>query len=141
MIDFPSSGEPNGGENGAESPADGTLGGYVEFHHRPPGFQGSDGYPYTVSLEVAKTPDLPVPFSGFLVFPRWADTGVGIIGHLETPMLRGGGSRDEVESALGAITLQEVHDLLEEAIRARQDENEVHDLLEEAIRARQDENE
>ena len=103
---------------------DGTLGGYLRHHNRPPGFEASDGYPYTVSVEVEKTPNLLEPFSGFLVFPRWADTGVGIIGHLETAMLRHGKSREDVESALGALTLLEVNRLLEEAIRDHQKETE-----------------
>jgi proline dehydrogenase len=38
-------------------------------------------------LEVEKTPNLHAPFSGFFVFPRWAESGVGIVGHLETPIL------------------------------------------------------
>jgi len=116
MIDFPPPGKSEEGGQGTEFLADGTLGGYLEHHNRPPGFEGSDGHPYTVSVEVEKTPNLLAPFSGFLVFPRWADTGVGIIGHLETPILLQGKSRQELELALGALTLLEVNDLLKEAI-------------------------
>jgi len=93
------------------------LGGYLRRHHRPPAFQGSDDYPYTVSLETEKTPDLRAPFLGFLVFPRWAATGAGIIGHLETPTLCRGRTRTEVEETLGDLTLLEVQEILEEAIR------------------------
>ncbi len=99
-------------------------GGYLGLHHRPPAFDGSDGYPYTVSLEVEKTPNLQAPFSGYLVFPRWADTGAGIVGHLETPMLLHGTSREEVMAALGALTLLDVSDHLREAILRRQEETE-----------------
>ena len=70
-----------------QTAADGTLGGYLSHHSRPPAFEGDDGHPYTVSVEVEKMPDLASPFSGSLVFPRWADTGAGIVGHLETPLL------------------------------------------------------
>ena len=103
---------------------DETLGGYLSHHNRPPGFEGSDGHPYTVSLEVEKTPKLAAPFSAYLVFPRWAETGVGIVGHLETPILLDKGSRDAAEKALGALTLFEVQDLLEDAIRHEQNETE-----------------
>ena len=61
----------------ADALADSTLGGYLAHHVRPPAFEGLDGHPYTVSPEVEKTPDLTAPFSGYLVFPRWADTGAG----------------------------------------------------------------
>jgi hypothetical protein len=124
MIDFPPSERPDEAREGTDSLVDGTLSGYLEHHQRPPGFEGSDGHPYTVSVEVEKNPNLRAPFSGFLVFPRWADTGVGIIGHLETPMLGSGKSRVEVETALGALTLSEVNQLLEEAIRHQHEETE-----------------
>jgi len=104
-----------------ESAADGTLGGYMEHHNRPPAFEGSDGFPYTVSVEVEKTPDLLAPFAGYLVFPRWAATGAGIVGHLETPLLRHGKSREQVTSELNALSLAEVSDLLNEAILTRQE--------------------
>jgi hypothetical protein len=101
---------------------DATLRGYVSLHKRPPAFQGSDGHPYTVSLEVEKTPNLLAPYSGFLVFPRWAETGVGIVGHLVTPILLEKTSRAGVEESLGALTLLEVQRLLEEAIQRIHDE-------------------
>ncbi|MFH1764874.1 MAG: hypothetical protein ABIF09_11840 [Gemmatimonadota bacterium] len=118
---------PDRTENGpqkAVSPADSTLGGYLGHHNRPPAFDGPDGYPYTVSLEVEKTPNLQAPFSGYLVFPRWAETGAGIVGHLETPILLHGTSREEVMAALGALTLLEINDHLREAILRRQEETE-----------------
>ena len=117
MTDILNSTDDEGPRPPLGSGVDSTLGGYLSHHHRPPAFQGSDGHPYTVSPEVEKTPNLLEPFSGFLVFPRWANTGVGIVGHLETAVLRHGKSREEVESALGALTLLEVNQLLEEAIR------------------------
>jgi hypothetical protein len=124
MNDTPPNEHPGVGKGNEEDPADGTLGGYLRQHNRPPAFQGNDGYPYTVSLEVEKTPNLRAPFSGYLVFPRWADTGAGIIGHLETPLLLDGASLEEVTAGLEAITLPELNDLLEQAILRRQRENE-----------------
>jgi hypothetical protein len=96
---------------------DATLGGYLRTHDRPPAFQGSDGHPYTVSIEVEKTPDLRRPFAGFLVFPRWALTGVGIVGHLETPTLWTGSAREDVFLEIGTTSLIRVATLLEESIR------------------------
>lgn len=95
---------------------DTTLAGYVEVHSRPPAYEGTDGHPYTVSLETEKTGNLAAPWSGFLVFPRWAQNGVGIVGHVETPTLCETATSDEAMVALGRLTLREVQDLLEEAI-------------------------
>lgn len=103
---------------------DGTLGGYLEVHQRPPAFVGSDGHPYTVSLEVEKTTDLRTPYSGYLVFPRWADSGAGIIGHVETPLLHHGKTREEVRRTLGALTLPQVCELLRAAILDREQETD-----------------
>lgn len=104
--------DPDGG-------SDLTLGGYLRRHHRPPAFQGSDGSPYTVSVEIEQTPNLLAPYSGYLVFPRWAESGAGIVGHLETPTLLEKRSRMEAEASLGSMTLAEVQDLLEQAIQRR----------------------
>lgn len=104
---------------GSSSGVDDTLGGYRSHHGRPPAFEGSDGHPYTVSPEVEKTPNLLAPYSGYLVFPRWALTGAGIIGHLETPTLLEAASREDAEKQLSALTLKEVKSLLEESILSR----------------------
>jgi len=124
MTDRPTSDPVQKSRVDTEALADGTLGGYLAHHHRPPGFEGLDGHPYTVSLEIEKTPDLLAPFSGYLVFPCWADTGAGIVGHLETPLLLHGKSREEVTAQLEALTLLEVNNLLGEAILRRQHETE-----------------
>ena len=116
MKDAPQPGQAEDGAHGPESLADGTLGGYLAHHNLPPAFEGPDGHPYTVSLEVEKTPNLQAPFSGYLVFPRWADSGAGIVGHLETPFLLHGKGREGVTAELGALTLLEAYDLLREAI-------------------------
>lgn len=98
---------------------DATLAGYLQEHERPPAFDGADGHPYTVSIETEKTPDLREPIQGYLVFPRWADSGVGVVGHVETPTVLRGRTTDEVRERLGRLTLAEVRDLLDEAIRRR----------------------
>ena len=100
-----------------EEPRDATLGGYLDVHDRPPAYDGPDGYPYTVSLEVERTADLRAPYHAYLVFPRWARTGVGIVGHVETPTLAECRSAQEAENHLRALPLLEVQRLLEEAVR------------------------
>ena len=113
-------------DNGAAPrPADdATLGGYFEMHDRPPAFEGTDGHPYTVSMEVERTSDLRVPYSGYLVFPRWAESGVGVIGHVETATVGQGATEDEARGLLERLTLFEVQDLLEGAIAAERSEIE-----------------
>jgi hypothetical protein len=100
---------------------DTTLGGYFAKHDRPPAFEGIDAHPYTVSIETEKTPDLRTPWIGYLVFPRWAATGVGIVGHVETPVLWKAGSREALLDEIGHLHLFEVKTLLDEAIAARND--------------------
>jgi hypothetical protein len=103
----------------AAPPQDGTLGGYLEVHDRPPAFEGSDGHPYTVSMEVERTADLRAPYQGYLVFPRWAQTGVGIIGHVESATLAECRSERDARARLGALTLLEVQHILEDALAKR----------------------
>lgn len=96
---------------------DATLGGYFKKHDRPPAFEGVDDQPYTVSIEVDRTADLRAPYHGYLVFPRWAETGLGIVSHVETPTLWKGTSREQVLEEAGETTLLRVKELLDEAIR------------------------
>ena len=95
---------------------DTTLSGYFRVHDRPPAYEGSDGHPYTVSPEAEKTGNLRAPWVGYLVFPRWAQNGVGIVGHVETGDLVGEASKEAATDALGRLTLHEVQRLLEDAI-------------------------
>jgi len=103
----------------AALPEDGTLGGYLRIHDRPPAFEGPDGHPYTVSIEVERTANLRAPFLGYLIFPRWAQTGVGIVGHLETPALAECRTEGEARDHLCALTLAEVRQMLEDAVARR----------------------
>ena len=106
----------NASADGTEEAKDATLGGYLNVHNRPPAFEGPDGHPYTVSIEVEKTANLMHPFGGFLVFPRWAQTGLGIVGHVETPVLWEGAALREVEEEAGLTPLPRVKELLDEAV-------------------------
>ena len=111
--------KPAGKPEAGKGEEDHTLGGYFAVHTRPPGFEAADGQPYTVSIETERTGDLKAPVAGYLVFPRWAATGLGIVGHVETPVLWRGASRQAVAEEAGALTLHEVQRLLNEAV-ARQ---------------------
>jgi len=104
------------------APADATLGGYLEVHNRPPAFEGSDGHPYTVAIEVEKTANLRAPWVAYLVFPRWAATGLGVIGHVETPVLWEGTGADQVVARAGETPLLDVKRLLDEAIQRRSED-------------------
>ena len=113
------------GPEDSDSPdaPDGTLGGYLDVHERPPGFTGVDGQPYTTSVEVESVENLVAPYVGFLVFPRWAGTGLGIVGHLETPVLWEGRSRGEVQDRILALPLTEVKRLLDQAVQRKYGED------------------
>jgi hypothetical protein len=100
-------------------PEDGTLGGYLRVHSRPPAFEGVDGQPYTVSIELERTSNLRSPWAAYLVFPKWAETGLGVVGHVETPLLWEGRDEQEVLRAAGETPLERVKELLDEAIRKR----------------------
>ena len=110
-----SAGKPEAGKG----EDDHTLGGYFAVHSRPPAFEAVDGQPYTVSIETERTGDLKAPVAGYLVFPRWAATGLGIVGHVETPVLWRGPSRQAVAREAGTLTLHEVQRLLNEAVARR----------------------
>jgi hypothetical protein len=106
-------------EHRVDTYPDSTLAGYLGVHERPPAFEGADGEPYTVSIETENTPDLTAPVEGYLVFPKWATNGVGVVGHVETPTLVRGPSRDSVVHDLGKLPLARVKALLDEAIRRK----------------------
>ena len=107
---------PAGAPEAGKGEDDHTLGGYIAVHNRPPGFEAVDGQPYTVSIETERSGDLRAPVAGYLVFPRWATTGLGIVGHVETPVMWRGASRQAVAEEAGALTLHEVQRLLNEAV-------------------------
>jgi hypothetical protein len=105
-------------DNESHAVPDATLGGYISEHDRPPAFEGVDAQPYTVSIETEQTGNLRRPFAGYLVFPKWAETGLGIIGHVETPVLVEAQSAAEVTRHLSELTLGEVKEHLDVAIQA-----------------------
>lgn len=115
-----------GADKPGEGAEDATLGGYMSVHSRPPAFEGCDGQPYTVSIETERSGDMRAPIAGYLVFPRWASSGLGIVGHVESPLLWRGTSREAVTEEAGRATLRDVQRQLNEAIvaAARQEPEE-----------------
>ena len=93
-----------------------TLGGYMAIHGRAAAFEAGDGEPYTVGLETDATGDDALPYAGYLVFIRWAQTGSAIMGHLSTDDLVVAHTEEEARSMLEALPLHEVRTLLDEAI-------------------------
>jgi hypothetical protein len=108
-------------DDDAHGTEDSTLGGYIRVHTRPPAFEGEDGQPYTVSIELEKSANLRAPWGAYLVFPKWAETGLGVVGHVETPVLWEGKDEQEVIRLAGETPLARVKALLDEAIRAKQE--------------------
>lgn len=96
---------------------DSTLGGYFELHQRPPAFQGSDGAAYSAAIYVDDTPDARGRFGGALLFVRWSTEGDRPVGHLETGYLVFGESPGSADAAVRQLTLHQVKDQLDDAIR------------------------
>jgi len=96
-----------------------TLGGYTAIHGRAPAFEGADGLPYTAAMEV-DGPDAPGgAWAGYLVFLRWAENSSAIMGHLETEDLVQGMTEAEARTALEALPLRRVREILDETIERK----------------------
>lgn len=104
---------------GANEAPDLTLGGYIAEHDRPPAFEGSDGQPYTVAVEVEETGEPARPYVAFLIFLRWAATGAGIMEHLESDDVASGTTPTEAEHAALDLSLYEVKAILDQSIARR----------------------
>ncbi|HEU4562558.1 MAG TPA: hypothetical protein VFS20_32305 [Longimicrobium sp.] len=102
-----------------EGVTDETLGGYQAVHGRAAAFEGCDGEPYTAGVETDECGDPAAPFSAYLVFVRWAQTGSAVMGHLETGDLVTAASEDEARAAAEALPLSRVREILDETIRRR----------------------
>lgn len=102
-----------------EGVTDDTLGGYQAVHGRAAAFEGCDGEPYTAGVETDESGDPAAPFSAYLVFVRWAQTGSAVMGHLETGDVLTAASEDEARAAAEALPLARVREILDETIRRR----------------------
>ncbi len=95
-----------------------TIGGYAAVHSRPAAFEGSDGMSYSVEIVVDETEIVGRPYGAYLLFMRWRRIGAqGIEGHLETDYLAYGASADAARAGVGAMTLNDVKEMLERLIR------------------------
>ncbi len=94
-----------------------TIGGYAIVHGRPAAFEGSDGFSYSVELCVDQVNDAGTLWAAYLLFPRWRRVGAsGVEGHLETDYVARAATADAARAAIGAFTLQQVRELLEQRI-------------------------
>ncbi len=91
----------------------------MDLHQRAAAFGGSDGQAYSVALHVDDEPAANGKFGAALLFVRWSDTGDRPIGHVETDYLAWGGSPDEAEQRIRAISLFDVKEALDAAIAAQ----------------------
>lgn len=108
-----------GGEGRTGPAPDLTFAGYVETHDRPPAFEGCDGQPYTVDLDVEETGDPDRPWAAFLVFVRWAATGAGIMGHVTSEDVAWADEEHEAREAALELTLYQLKNELDRAIQRR----------------------
>lgn len=106
---------------GEAAAKDMTLAGYVEEHNRAPAFEGADGQPYTVDVDVEHDPAQPRAYAGFLVFIRWAATGAGIMDHVESGDIARGATEEEARRAAMELSLYEVKAELDAAIARRKE--------------------
>lgn len=97
-----------------------SLGGYIEKHDRVPAFEGRDGQPYTVDVDVEEDDtDADAPFVAFLMFIRWAATGAGIMDHLESGDVARGATEEAARHAAMELSLYEIRAELDAAIERR----------------------
>jgi hypothetical protein len=110
------------GDATVEPAHDVTLGGYIEKHSRVPAFEGADGQPYTVDIDVEEDgADPDQPFVAFLVFIRWAETGAGIMDHLESGDVARGGTEADARRGATDLSLYEIRAELDAAITRRRE--------------------
>ncbi len=102
----------------ATAAADVTLGGYMRMHNRPPAFEGSDGQPYTVDVD-AEPAEQDDRWVAFLVFLRWAETGAGIMDHVESGDVARGATEKEARDGALELSLYDVKAELDAAIERR----------------------
>ena len=90
----------------------------MRVHARPAAFEGSDGYSYSVELDVDATDNTARPYAAYFLFLKWRRMGSqGIEGHLESDYLAWGASPAEARDSLGRWQLADVRRVLEQRIR------------------------
>ncbi len=96
-----------------------TLGGYMTRHDRAAAFGGVDGHAYSCAPYIDDEPDGRGLFGGALLFVRWDPAGEHPAGHVESEVLVWGRTAEEANQRLGALSLYDVKQALDDAIRAR----------------------
>jgi len=94
---------------------EGSLGGYVTVHGRPPGFTGSDGRPYSVGVFSDDDPGPDGRYGAALLFIRWSAANAPD-GHLESDYLAFSDSADAAEAEVGRLSLHDVKRILDALI-------------------------
>jgi hypothetical protein len=107
------------GSERAVDPVEATLGAYIARHDRVPAFEGPDGMPYTVDIDVEESDDPERPWAAFFVFIRWAETGAGIMDHVESFDVAYGLTEELARGAALDLSLYEVKAELDQAIERR----------------------
>jgi hypothetical protein len=98
-----------------------TIGGYMAVHDRPAAFEGSDGLSYSVEICTDATGEGDRPFGAYFLFLRWRRIGEAAVeGHVETDFLAHGATDAEARERIGSMKLNEVKQVLEAALRARE---------------------
>jgi hypothetical protein len=98
--------------------SDFTLGGYMATHDRAAAFSGQDGAAYSVAVDVEDEPDERGRYAASLLFLRWGPGGDRVLGHVQTGPLAWGKTPAEASERLGAWSLYDVKQALDEAIAA-----------------------
>jgi hypothetical protein len=113
-------GSIRGVPDAADDALDLTMGGYVAKHDRVPAFEGADGQPYTVDIDVVEDDGDPDnAFVAFYIFIRWAATGAGIMDHVESGDIARAASEELVRAAAMDLSLYEIKAELDAAIARR----------------------
>ena len=92
-----------------------TLAGYAAVHGRPPGFNGSDGRPYSVGVFSDDDPGPDGRFGAALLFIRWSESNAPD-GHLESDYLAFDKTAAAAEAEVGRLSLFEVKRILDALI-------------------------
>jgi len=95
-----------------------TLGGYMKTHGRAAAFEGSDGQAYSVGIYLDDAPDVDGRFGAALLFVRWSAAGDTTVGHVETEYLAWGKTLAQAEERIKALSLFDVKDALDTAIKS-----------------------
>ncbi len=99
-----------------------TLGGYMEKHGRAAAFEGGDGHAYSVGVLVDDEPDSEGRFGAALLFVRWSPAGDAPVGHVETGYLAWGRTAALAEARVKGLSLFDVKEALDGAIKDAPDE-------------------